>query len=268
MNPVERLMMEPPFRYVARRLLRPFAKASAIRSRWDLSIRPAYLTGLMEAVRQAADEGVDAISAIEFGVAEGEGLLAMEQEAAALESESGVQIRVFGFDLGTGLPEFIGDHRDHPDYWRPGDFPADMAAIQERLTDRSTLVLGDVRETVSTFFETYNPPTLGFVAFDLDLYSSTAAALPVLQSGRMLRHCPLYFDDVQNRTSHRFAGELLAIDEHNQRSEVKIDRWRALEFGRAFPDATFLGQMYMAHDLPAIAGVELDRDVQRLPARY
>ena len=104
MKVVERLMMEPPFRYVARRLLRPFATDPTVRARWDLSTRPAYLSGMMEAVRQAGEEGVEAISVIEFGVAEGEGMLAMEREAEALESESGIHITVFGFDSATGLP--------------------------------------------------------------------------------------------------------------------------------------------------------------------
>lgn len=268
MNFVERLMMEPPFRHLARQLLRPFVRAPSRRARWHLSPRPAYLMGMLEAVRQAAREGVDAISVIELGVAEGEGLLAMEKEAEALESVSGIRIRLFGFDRGGGLPELIGDHRDHPNYWRPGDFPMDPTALQERLTNRSTLVLGDVRETVPSFFEEYDPPTIGFVAFDLDLYSSTAAALPLLRSGRILQHCPLYFDDVVNRVSHRFAGELLAIREHNRESKVKIDRWRGVEVGRAFPEYLFFQKMYMAHDLPAIAEVELDRDIRQLSVRF
>ena len=74
-------------------------------------------------------EGIPAISAIEFGVAGGSGLLALEREAAAVEAELGVAIKVYGFDNGpAGLPEFIGDHRDHPDKWRPGDFPLDEAS--------------------------------------------------------------------------------------------------------------------------------------------
>ena len=93
--------------------------------------RPAYLVGIHQAARRAIKEGVRAISAIEFGVAGGNGLLAIEREAGAVEAELGVSIRVFGFDNGpAGLPAFIGDHRDHPDKWRPGDFPMDEARLR------------------------------------------------------------------------------------------------------------------------------------------
>ena len=42
-------------------------------------------------------------------------------------------------------------------------------------------------------------------------------------------HLPMYFDDVKRIFNHRFAGELLAIDEFNAMNEnVKIDRWRGI----------------------------------------
>ena len=81
---------------------------------------------------------------------------------------------------------------------------------------------------------------------------------------RTLDHVPLYFDDTEHSISHRFAGELLAIDEFNRASEgVKIDRWRGLLDARPFPEATFLRKMYMAHDLRAIGSKVLDRDPLR-----
>ena len=92
------------------------------RALWDLSKRPAYLVGVLAAAEQALAQGVSAISVIEFGVAGGEGLIALQNEAAAVESETGVEIKVYGFDMGPhGLPRFIGDYRDHPDAWQAGD---------------------------------------------------------------------------------------------------------------------------------------------------
>jgi hypothetical protein len=68
----------------------------------------------------------------------------------------------------------------------------------------------------------------------------------------MLDHVPLYFDDTEHSISHRFAGELLAIDEFNaENAHVKIDQWRGVKNDRPFPEANFLQRMYMAHDLEA-----------------
>ena len=112
------------------------------------------------------------------------------------------------------------------------------------------------------FFDDRSVPPVGFVAFDLDLYSSTACALRILSmpNRRSLDHVPVYFDDVEHSVSHRRAGELLAIDEFNQSNiDVTIDRWRGIKNDRPFPEASFLQKMYMAHDLQAISSRNLDR---------
>jgi hypothetical protein len=76
----------------------------------------------------------------------------------------------------------------------------------------------------------------------------------------------LYFDDTEHSISHRFAGELLAIDEFNRDNDhVKIDRWRGLASDRPFPEASFLQKMYMAHDLKAISPRVLDRGALHRP---
>jgi hypothetical protein len=215
------------------------------------------------AARRAVREGVGEISVIEFVVAGGDGLLALEREAEAVEKEIGVAIRVYGFDNGPGgLPEFIGDHRDHPDKWKPGDFPMDVPLLRSRLGRRTALVLGNVEETVPRFFDDQATPPVGFIASDLDLYSSTAHALRILgmPGKRTLDHVPVYFDDTEHSIRHRFAGELLAIDEFNRANDhVKIDRWRGLRSDRPFPEAAYLRKMYMAHDLRAISARGLER---------
>jgi hypothetical protein len=261
--------MEPPVRLFVRACLRGLPVSAATRALWDISDRPAYLVGVHYAARRAAREGVGAIAAIEFGVAGGDGLLALEREAAAVEEELGVAIKVYGFDNGpAGLPAFIGDHRDHPDKWKPGDFPMDEALLRSRLGPRTTLILGDVADTVPRFFVDPGVPPVGFVAFDLDLYSSTASALRILSlpGKRTLDHVPVYFDDVEHSISHRFAGELLAIDEFNRANDhVKIDRWRGIECDRPFPEASFLRKMYMVHDLRTISSRVLDRGALHRP---
>ena len=259
-----RLAKEPPFRLLARSLLKRFNVSVRTRAEWDLSKRPAYLIALLAAADQARSEGVDEISAIEFGVAGGEGLLVLQSEARAVQDETGIGIKVYGFDAGPGgLPPFIGDYRDHPDAWKPGDFAMNVPALRARLTAGTTLVLGDVRATVPTFFRDYEPPAIGFVSFDMDLYSSTSHALRLfcLPGMRMLRHVPLYFDDVAAFFNHRFAGELLAIEEFNDASSsVKIDRWHGVKKRRPFPDRSFLERLYVAHNLDAISQAVIARD--------
>ena len=137
----------------------------------------------------------------------------------------------------------------------------DVAALKSQLKPRTRLVLGDVAQNVQRFLDE-NEVTIGFVAFDLDYYSSTKGAFPLLSSSkrRMLRRTPLYFDDIDFLFNHQFAGELLAIDEFNKSvDEVRIDRWRGVRKERPFPEAPWLGKMYIAHDIAAIGRYRPER---------
>jgi hypothetical protein len=265
---LERLAMEPPFRILVRALLRAFAVSARTRALWEISERPAYLLGVLTGAQQALAQNVPEISVIEFGVAGGNGLVALQAEAEAVERETGVRVKVYGFDMGQrGLPELLPDYRDHPDAWKPGDFPMDEAALRARLTERTTLVIGNVKESVAEFFSRYQPPPIGFISFDMDLYSSTRDGLRLLAMNdrRMLWHVPLYFDDIDFLFNHRFAGELLAIDEFNQEGHaVRIDKWYGVRKGRPFPERPFLDKLYVAHDLQAVSGAILTREAAKL----
>lgn len=239
---LRRLLREPPFRLVGKFAVRHLRATLASQVFWESADRPQYAAGLLLAAHEARRSGVSRISAIEFGVAQGDGLLALEKLARLAAAETGVEIRVFGFDLASGLPE-PEDYRDHPERWHGGQYPMNRAELRARLRPGTELVLGDVAETVPAFLG--RGETLGFAAFDLDLYRSTHDALGVLD-GPALRHAPLYFDEVLLPESHRWAGELLAIREFNERSAgVKIDRLRGLE--TAFPESPWLRAMYCAH---------------------
>jgi hypothetical protein len=261
--------MEQPFRIFTKALLKQLPISVRTRELWSISHRPGYLLGLLNGAGIARYQQIPEISALEFGVAGGQGLLALQSEAEAVEKETGVKIKVYGFDRGSGLPEMINDYRDHPDYWKPGDFPMDVNRLRAKLQPRTQLILGDVEETTRQFIERIQTSPIGFISFDLDLYSSTTHAFTVLTHShkQMLRQVPLYFDDVvESFVSHRFAGELLAIDEFNERSEsVKIDRWRGVKSGRPFPEETYLDKMYIAYDLEAISAAKIEREARRLP---
>lgn len=268
-----RILREPPFRLFVKSVLKylPIPCSARTRDLWEISARPQYFLGVRTAAKMAINQGVQRICVIEFGCAGGNGLLALEAAADAIEREMDLQISVFGFDAGTqGLPPLIGDFRDHPDFWQAGDFQMNVDALRERLSRRTELVLGDVATTVPEFVsKTQNAP-IGFASFDLDLYSSTSNALKVFSHPEksMLRQVPLYFDDIEFIVNHRWAGEFLAINEFNERNkDVKIDKWYGVRNGRPFHDRSYLDRMFVAHDLKAITKTALNRSKVTLPLR-
>lgn len=258
-----RLLREPPFRLIPKAFLR-FTSDVRAQALWDACDRPHYLNGLLYAADQAARENRDRFAALEFGVAEGYGLLALQRHAAAVERETGVSISVYGFDSGEGMPAGTADHRDHPDVWKAGDYRMDVKALTARLHPRTTLVLGPIDQTVAR--QRIDEP-IGFVAVDVDFYSSTIDALRILRRPDQprLHRIAMYFDDLSDHYNHRWAGELLAIEEFNRDSpDVKIDRWRGLRDDRPFGEAGWLGAMYLAHDVAAIDAVRLMRGSARM----
>lgn len=262
-----RIAKEPPFRLLARAIVRHLPFSVQTKALWDAVARPNYLVGVLYAANQAKEEGVPEISVIEFGVAGGNGLVALQEYAAAVEKEMGVQISVWGFDTGKGLSQLCGDYRDHPDRYLSGEYAMDEETLKQRLQPRTRLILGDVSKTVATFVSGLSYPPVGFISIDLDLYSSSKAALQILAlpGKRMLRRVPLYFDDIDSSVHHRWAGELLAVQEFNDGNvSVKIDRWRDIEYDRPFPEHGWVKRMYMAHDLVALSSVNASRGTRQL----
>ena len=246
------LIQEPPFRLFSRRIVRTLPFRLETKSFWDASDRPHYLFGLLRAADQAKREGKLSLSVIEFGVADGDGLLVLQAHAAEVGKELGVAIEVYGFDTGSGLPATCGDYRDHPDIWKAGEFPMSFTALEKQLSNGTRLVLGNVEKTVLQ--QEFASP-IGFIAFDLDFYSSTVQAFRLFsrKDVRFLNRVGAYFDDIFDDHNHRFAGELLAIDEFNATSDsFRIDSWRGIRHGRPFPEARWLDGMFMIHNLKAI----------------
>jgi hypothetical protein len=137
-----RLAEEPPIRLFAKSLITHIPASIRTKARWDAVDRPQYLAGVLAAADEALRDNLTAISVYEFGVAGGNGLLALERLSEAVEKETGISISVFGFDSGTGLPTLIGDYRDYPDRWRPGDFAMDELQLRKRLKPTTRLIIG------------------------------------------------------------------------------------------------------------------------------
>ncbi len=221
---------------------------------FDLIDRPAYAFGMLRAADLALAAGLDKITAIEFGVASGAGLLAMCQLAEQTTRCTGVRFNIVGFDSGAGLPPPV-DYRDHPDLWISGDYPMpDRSALHNALPSNASLVLGPVAETVPRFVESVSAECpIGFASMDMDYYSSAKECLKIFEHpdpARYLHLTIVYFDDIMEETSNSWCGELLAIREFNESNALrKLEFDRPLRSQRIFKHASWLEQIYLLHVL-------------------
>jgi len=175
--------------------------------------------------------------------------VSLERTASEVEQMFGIEIDVFGFDTGVGLPP-PKDYRDLPNLYRRAGFPMDQERLRQRLK-KARLIIGDVGEMIGGFIES-GPAPVGFVSIDVDLYSSTMAAFKLFDAGTdvlMPRvHC--YLDDILGETFSEFTGERLAVSEFNAAHDMrKISPIFGLRYflrgyhqTEAWPD-----QMFIAH---------------------
>jgi hypothetical protein len=213
------------------------------------ALRPNYTWALLHAAHLAKSLGMRRISAAEFGVAGGNGLLALEGAAALVEEKIGIGVDVYGFDTGKGLPP-PQDHRDLPNLYTESAYRMDVDALQKRL-QRSKLILGLIEDTVPKFLAS-NPAPIGFMSIDVDYYSSTLDVFKILEHASevvMPRvHC--YFDDTMGFTFSEYTGERLAIAEFNEAHDMrKISPIFGLKYflQEPYSNQTWCDQMYIAH---------------------
>lgn len=181
--------------------------------------RPHYYHCIQEAAELAAGLSIPRISILEFGVAGGNGLVEIERICRRMSTKYKIEFEIYGFDTGGGLPRPV-DYRDLPYQWQEGFFDMDRAALEKRLS-ASTLVIGNVKDTVPKFFSMYNPAPIGCIMFDLDYYSSTKDAFAIFEHGEAGHYLPrvqCYFDDVATIES---VGVRLAIREFNDEQNGK-----------------------------------------------
>ncbi len=226
MNPFLKFLLDPaPMRSTTLKVMEKFSIGS-YKARVELGAaqRPHYGHCLYTAADLAARLGLKKISALEFGVAAGAGLLSLEYHASEIEKLFGVEIELYGFDTGKGLPA-PQDYRDLPHHWAEGFYEMDREALEKRLT-RAKLVLGNVENTVPSFFEEFKPAPVGAILFDLDFYSSTMAAFKLLEAApeRLLPRIWCYFDDVAGnhiQAYSDYAGVRGALNDYNAADESR-----------------------------------------------
>lgn len=224
-----------------------------LRVRYGVFQRSHYAYGVFSAAELAKQLNIPAISVIEFGVAEGHGLLALENVADSIGKHFGIAISVVGFDSGQGMPE-AADYRDLPHVWGEGFYPMDESKLRSRLSNTTELVIGDVAETVGLWLKREPFVPVGFVSFDLDYYSSTRNALALFEAPEHALRLPrvyCYFDDIvwpPHACHNEYVGELCAIREFNESHEsLKLCPIHMLRHMRAHPDP-WNEQMYVLHD--------------------
>lgn len=206
-------------RSLARRL--PFIPYPS-RLAFGIVQRPQYGYCVFNAAKLARQLGQKKISVIEFGIGGGDGLVNLEMHAIQAKKYLGVEVEVYGFDRGEGLPE-PQDYRDMPYNWRRGLYRMNEQALRQRL-HFSQLIIGDVADTVPTFFQNHKPAPIAALMMDLDFYSSTREALLIFDSEKcwFLPRVFLYFDDLlggEKELYCDFTGERLAIREFNHNHE-------------------------------------------------
>lgn len=261
-NLLERLFLYPlPLRFLLLRAIANRLRLGSLQTRALLGAieYPGYAFSMYHAALLAKRLGHTAITAIEFGVAGGNGLLGMEQAAREIEKLVPVSFHIYGFDNEHGLPP-TEDYRDMPYWWRGGFYRSDRNRLLPRLR-RAKVIWGDVRETIPEFAKSI-PAPLAMVSYDLDYYSATREALRVLdcQVSERLPRVFCYFDDIfdglplgrmDGEPSAGFhtnwTGERLAIREFNCKNHKrKISKFFLP--ARAAVLAPWLDKVYVLHD--------------------
>ncbi len=225
---LQKLFLDPfPLRTITKKIVRTLQLGSyEQRVRWGAVDRPPYGYCVYNAAVLAKKLGYPRMSVLEFGVAGGNGLLSLESHAQQISRALTIGIDIYGFDTGQGLPEVL-DYRDLPYHCKKGFFKMDIPRLRAQLK-RAELVLGDIKDTSANFFGNYTPAPIGAIAYDLDLYSSTAAAMSMLGAAEShyLPRVFCYFDDTIGNDIALYSdytGERLAINEFNQsHSDVKL----------------------------------------------
>ena len=218
---------------------------------FDVAFRQYTAFNLMDAAKRAANLGIKRISALEFGVATGAGLLNICENASAVTRATGIEIEVYGFDTGAGLPP-PRSYRDHPELYRAGDYVMNFSALEAKLPPNAKLILGDIAATVPRFLADGFFAPLGYVSLDVDYYWSSVEALRIFDGAPDL-YLPivnLYLDDSQDDYHNPSCGELLACQEFSDAHEFrKIHPYTGLREKRLFKNASWISKIYAVHVL-------------------
>ena len=181
--------------------------------------RPHYALGLFLSSFLAKELKVKKISALEFGCWKGEALFDMEIFAKDIEKIMDVNIEIYGFEGGEGLPQ-SQDYKDRLYQFSPGEMKTGSDNYFNKLT-RTKTFFGTFKDTVNQFTNTNHAP-IGCIFNDADYFSSTLDSFEVLKNlNKLMPKVYLYFDDLNFSSS--LTGELGAINEFNKKNNIQIE---------------------------------------------
>ena len=221
---------------------------------FDLIPRQHYAYGVFRAAELAANSGLKAVTIVEFGVAEGTGLMNLCKISRKVSAITEIEFEIVGFDSGVGMPP-PQDYRDHPDLYQEGDFRMiDQERLKKALPSNARIIIGQLKDTVPAFTESLSPKCpLGFVVLDVDYYSSASVALELLSHPDPTKYLSLpaiYVDNILDPRHNDWCGELLAVREFNSSQPVrKLARDTFLRSRRVFKNAVWLDQIFLLHVL-------------------
>jgi hypothetical protein len=198
--------------------------------------RPHYGWCLYHASVEAKSLGYKAITAIEFGVAGGNGIVSLCEHKQEIARELGIEVVVVGFDSGTGLPE-TNDPRDLLYFWPARSFELDQNALKKRIGCRAELVLGNVADTIKDWQPRADAP-IGAIMFDLDFYTSTMASFNIFTKPNVLPRVWCYFDDIRGDPENAYSD---SIGEREAIKQFNLDTEREKENDHLSPAFTFKG---------------------------
>ena len=217
------------------------------------SLEKPYLAYCMlNAAIQAKGLGIMKISAIEFGICSGDSLTYIEKYSKEIEKLTGVSFNTYGFDMMSGLPKTSINYKNQLYFWPQGAFKTDLEKLRKNIKT-STLVIGDIKDTVKTFFDDYEPPVIGFISFDLDYYTSTLSAFEIFNfsQSNYLPRVECYMDDVSSfneLSASKGTGVLRAIEEFNEKeNNKKIYKKELVSQFRRFKES-WNEKIYVFHD--------------------
>lgn len=225
-NTLQRAMTYPIVGRFVTRLVKKSAKYLSLSPHMEVRLnvgkRPHYSYCVLHAAELARRLNLKRVSVLEFGVAGGNGLLYLEQFAKRVGAAVGIEIEVYGFDTGGGLPQ-VTMPEDLPYWFQPSQYKMQVAALQAARTS-AKLVLGNVKDTVGDFFTKFNPAPVGAIMNDLDLYTSTIDSFKLFDTdpSHFLPRVFIYFDDIVGSEYEMYGesnGQLLALSEFNSRQK-------------------------------------------------
>ena len=219
---------------------------------FDYYIRQHHAYCILKCAEEAKRLNINTISLIEFGVANGAGLMNISKLSKKVTKVTGIEFKIYGFDTGAGMP-VPKSFEDHPELYKVGDYPMDLINLKLKLDNNVELIIGDLDKTIKNFSQNVLNFPIGFISLDVDYYSSSVQALNLLDSinsNQLLPCTYLYVDDIEEDTHNSICGELGAIASFNKNNckNIFIEKNSNIRWNRVFKNAKWIDKIFYIHN--------------------